>query len=1228
MSKRDLSFIKTEDSFKYSVNIRFDIGDFSKLDTYVPTAKNIKLFMELFESFSNNAVSRAHLLTGSYGTGKSLFGTILGTLLSNKGEIQRYNKFIKKIKRFNSNLANKLKEEVENKDPYLLVLPSTGNDSFKQSMLLALQQSLEENGLEDIFPATYFKAIIEKLEQWEKDYKDTYKEFSNLLLKERGERIKEFRVKVEKFDQESYNFFVNNYPKLTSGGSFNPFYGCSLTDVYIGVNREIRSKGYQGIYIIFDEFNKLLEDNIDSFDGKELQDFAELATRSEENEIHLLLISHKNLLQYTKDLPQEQINEWKKVEGRFKSLDASQYSSQIYELMSNVILKDNVQWDRFKIENEDIFESYKDKLSDLDLCPDYNQKEKEKYLLKGCYPLHPLSAVLLPKLSQKVAQNERTIFTFLSTKEDNTLGDFINGEHRKEFPLIRLSIIYDYFEDLMQQELDYSQMHQAWSDSQRALQKIRGVESSKLEFIKSLGVINAVNNFTEIPPSKQILRFALDYLSDEEFDGLIDELINDKIIIYRKSLGQFKFFEGSDLDFNTKINEKKEEREGSFSARYLLKEYFTPPFVYPKGYNYKYKIKRYFAGEYLTIQEVKGIKDWDKFLIKSNKKKRYNSKIYQDGVIVYLLAENKRQIEEAKKIVKDILHRRIIFVIPKKPLKIEGLLRELDAQDILKKDKLFLEQDSLAEKELNAYMEETKQLLDNKLTRFIEPYYNKSYYYNSGNLKSNIKSRKDLSKTVTEICMDCFNKTPIINNELIVRDKITGQQRKARKEIVNSMIFGELKERLGIEGYGPEFLLYRTMFIKSNLLVEVDNSEQMKFNLELEDDSKRVDRRLKEVLELIEKEVYSSEKEVNLSQVYNKLRKPPYGLRLGIIPILLVVTGRLNNTLKNIVIRHNGEEREINVKLFEDINRYPSRFTIELTKWDQVKENYISFLEELYIDRLEGNSSNEVNRLKKLYTAIKGWYQALPKYSRETGEISKESMMLRRIISRRNNEAKKLLLDIIPKKILKSELNGDNIDNLRSIILNFVKEHNQSYNYLLNDLQINIIDLFSNTKSATFMDSLVLWYNNLADKAKNYTYDREVNAFLNILRKLKNSEVSDGKLLEEIGMILTGFDIRDWNDNTTKQFLDQLEKIKGKVEGQELVEEVESEDSYEFVLVDKSGQKYQRNFEEVELEGLAKVLENKVSSSFKDMGSVVSDKEKQQILIKLLKDMFKEEGIA
>ncbi|SJZ77689.1 hypothetical protein [Selenihalanaerobacter shriftii] len=1247
MTKQNLSFIKTAKRFKYSVNIKFDLNDFQKIDSYIPTAKNIQLFREIFESFPKDSVSRAHLLMGAYGTGKSLFAMVLGTLLSNKDNPENYNNLISNIAKFDSQLANRMEKEITEKDPYLLVLPTTNNDSFKQNMLSSLEEALAANGLEDIFPETHFKSVINKLEQWQVEYSSTYERFKKVLQNELGLTITDFKEQIEAFDQENYNFFVEHYPDLTSGGNFNSFYGCDLNEIYSEVSREIRKQGYQGIYILYDEFNKLLEDNIDAFDGKVLQDFAEMTTRSDENEVHLLLISHKNLVQYTTNLSQDQVDEWKKIEGRFKELDITQYSSQIFELMSNVILKEEKPWETFKDNYQPEFDFYERKLEELNLYPNYNQEEKEEYILEGCYPLHPLTTALLPKLSQKVAQNERTIFTYLSTDEQNTLGEFLNKSHSNNFPLVYLSSIYDYFEELMKQEFDYTQVHQAWADSQRALQKVSSGEEDKINFIKSLGVIYAVNNFTEFSPSKEMLGFALDYLNDDEFENLINGLIEDKIILYRKSLEQFKFFEGSDIDFRRKINEKRVERSTNFSGKYLLNDYFKPSPVIPKKYNDLYKIRRYFVTEYLYLEELKQIDNWEEYLVK------YEEKSYIDGAIAYLLLNSKEEIEEAVEILNNISPeetRRIIFVVPKKPVGIDDLLRDFDAQLLLKKDKEFLAKDSLAEQELNLYIEETKQLIDNRLNKFIEPQHNNAHYYYNNEIDFDINSRRRLCEKVSDICLRVFNKTPKINNELIIKNRITAPQRAARKEVVESLMFNDLKERLGISGYGPSFLIYRTIFIKTNLLQKVDEDlGVMKFNSELsnnesnkEVDSDKVnsnkqltisplkeqeainyklDSNLKEIMKILQKS-YQSDKKQNIGEIYDRLRRPPYGLRLGVMPILLMTAGRINDDLKNVAIRHNDEEREINVKLFEDINKYPARFTLERIAWDETKEEYITFLEKLFSNRLKDDNSKEVNRLKKIYISIKEWYQALPKYARETKMISKDSLKLSKIINRRTSEIQKVLLEVMPKKLIGSNLASENIDDLEEIIYDFVKEHNQAYSQLVTRLQIEICDEFTENCNQGFKASLSSWYQSLEEQTKNYTYSREINAFLNILRKLQISEMNEEQLLKELAVTLTGFDIKDWDDNIEDDFLNSIQEIKGEVEGHKITTDIEKESTYEFALVDVDGQKYERNFKEVELEGLAQILENKVKSSFEDIGNAVSDQEKQQILVNLLKMMF------
>ena len=50
-------------------------------------------------------------------------------------------------------------------------------------------------------------------------------------------------------------------------------------------------------------------------------------------------------------------------------------------------------------------------------------EEVVKKLICGTYPLDTSSLFILPRISELVAQNERTIFTFLASNQKNSLTE-------------------------------------------------------------------------------------------------------------------------------------------------------------------------------------------------------------------------------------------------------------------------------------------------------------------------------------------------------------------------------------------------------------------------------------------------------------------------------------------------------------------------------------------------------------------------------------------------------------------------------------------------------------------------------------------------------------------------------------------------------------------------------------------------------------------------------------
>ena len=114
---------------------------------------------------------------------------------------------------------------------------------------------------------------------WKNDFPETYKAFEKKI----GQSGESFVFALKDYDQSRYDLFVKIYPSLTSGSEFNPLAGSDVISVYESVIDELKMLGYNGIFVVYDEFGKFLEGSVDkssAMDIKLIQDFAEKCNRS------------------------------------------------------------------------------------------------------------------------------------------------------------------------------------------------------------------------------------------------------------------------------------------------------------------------------------------------------------------------------------------------------------------------------------------------------------------------------------------------------------------------------------------------------------------------------------------------------------------------------------------------------------------------------------------------------------------------------------------------------------------------------------------------------------------------------------------------------------------------------------------------------------------------------------------------------------------------------------
>ena len=100
-------------------------------------------------------------------------------------------------------------------------------------------------------------------------------------------------------------------------------------------------------------------------------------------------------------------NEWTKIQGRFEEIPFIDSTEQTLKVLSQCFTNNQTSNDK------DLNGKYKNFSVSLRQYFLSIEKNSIHQLLMDCYPLHPVSCMMLPILSQKIAQNERTVFSFI-----------------------------------------------------------------------------------------------------------------------------------------------------------------------------------------------------------------------------------------------------------------------------------------------------------------------------------------------------------------------------------------------------------------------------------------------------------------------------------------------------------------------------------------------------------------------------------------------------------------------------------------------------------------------------------------------------------------------------------------------------------------------------------------------------------------------------------------------
>ena len=1061
-------------------------------------------------------------------------------------------------------------------------------------------------------PDTHFTASLNAIESWKNDYPDTYKQF----ISELNAPVEDFILALKEYNVEAYEKFIELYPKLTAGSTFNPFLGFDVVELYEKVVDKLTDKGYEGVYIVYDEFSKYLESSIGNAtisDIKLLQDFAEKCARSGKKQMHLMLICHKDIANYIDNqLPKDKVDGWRGVSGRFKHTNLHNNFAQMYEIISAVIKKDSGFWNSFVNQHKVQFEELEERYTSNGLL-EGSSAEGIQSAIYGCYPLHPVSTFILPRLSEKVAQNERTLFTFLSSEDKYTLSAFLKTAEG-EFPMLTPDYLYDYFEPLFRKEPYTSEIHKTYRLTANVLQKVEdGSIHSKI--IKAIALIYIVEQFEKLPPIYDVIVDAYrDVVGDTKIisDALAD-LVNKECIVYlRRSNNYLKLKESSGVDIPQEIAKKIESNRATLSVRDILNKSAFDSFMYPTRYNDEHEITRYFDFVFISSQEFWNVENWELKI----------EETMADGVVYAIVPDKASEISKIAKALAEGKgeNKRIVFCLPKKFVDIEKIAFEYKAVLDLKS---LVNDDELLSDEYDIYIEDLEEVIGSFIYSYARPENGGSDYYYNGEKKS-IYRKAQMSALLSDICEDIYPHAPTINNESINKNVLPTVAINSRSKLLAGLLNTSLEANLGLSGTGQDVSIMRSTLLQTGIIENI--ASEPKINLEPQDENIRF--MLRTIQEFIVNAGINGEQ--NLGDLYELLtsHKNGIGLKLGVVPIYIATVLHLHRN--NIVIKKGSSEQKLSADLLNMINDAPEGYSVVLENWNEDKANYLSQLEQLFQKHVH-EQEKVYNSFAYIVSAMCRWYMSLPKYTKEMtktykGIDSKE--MFKSISGSRRKFVNSLKqLDINPRDYLfekvfeiygYAEFNVDVVDN----IIQTKKEYDEAIESLIKVLISDVKNIFAqNGNTRGSLTSIIQdWYAELKETTIQHLFAHNENKILELMQSITNDEKS---FIQRIAKAVTSLRIEDWNEKVIVSFIEDLRAFKQTVDeyNSQDTDSSETADTYKLVTMTSDGHEVVKSFSRSEYSDRAKLLYNDILNSIDEMGQAITDQEKRQILFEILEKL-------
>lgn len=755
------------------------------------------------------------------------------------------------------------------------------------------------------------------------------------------------------------------------------------------VFQEIRKRVNRPMLIVVDEFGKNLDYMSHHHDRGDIFILQQLA---ETDSVYLWVCLHQAFDEYASGLSTVQRQEWSKVQGRFEDISFIESTEHMLSLMRNSLKRD-LQGDLRERVNKWVVGA-RGFISKTYLV---NQRNLDEKIIADLYPLHPITAIALIELCRRFAQNDRTLLSFMCSGDRLALPALIEKTEIQEtgtLPMVGLDHLYNYFFNASTTSYINRAESQRWIEIHDIIETAGFLSDQEQAILKSIGVLNLLSGIIGVAARSNTIAAAIGF--DEEVghgqvQEILDGLVDKGILLYREYSGEYRLWEGSDFDVYGAIREKKSTL-GVGSLDRVLEAYLPLPAVIASRHAYETGTVRRFERRWMDEESLSNDLTPQKGF---------------DGLFLYCFGTLAKP-----HIIPEVCHdgRPLLIAYAPSRTTLHELALEVAAARCVLEESPELVHDSVARKEVKHRIKVAEQFFREHLERLYSPGADEVQWYSQGK-PITIRSTKELSSHLSELCNHYYRSSPRIGNEMISYRNLSSAAARARRELVEAMATRANQEQLGLKGFGPEVAMYRSLLLAEGLHVQDEQTGEWRFTLEGKDF------RLTGLWKQIDKWVEDSgDQGITVADILSLLQEPPFGMRQGPAPVYLCLYILARSD--EVAVFQEGTYRPYltGAEMALMLKR-PELFVLKsFVATEEDRKIFAIYRDLISAVRMEGEPSLRNSTMLGVVGPLIKFVEALPAYAKNTKSISQEAQRVRSALQTAT-EPIRLLFEELPSAV-------------------------------------------------------------------------------------------------------------------------------------------------------------------------------------------------------------------